>query len=561
LKVLIVDDQEINRLCLLGLLDSSEYSCLEASNGLEALAAVKAHSDIAAIFMDVVMPEMDGLDATRQIREYLGSNHVPIIFVTASQENELLEQCFAAGGDDFITRPINPRVLLSRLSAHQRLFTLAARLKQKNKALIRHQQDTVREHMVVEHVFDNVIKPAMTKCESINVHLSPLSMFNGDLYLAFRAATGDTYVFLGDFTGHGLSAAIGCMPVADLFYAMAGKGAPVADIAAEANRKLLKILPEHMFCCAVIMQFSAAMDNLNIWVGGMNDIFLVDLNSHKTQLIHSLHMPLGILSNEEFDKATQEYALVPGARVFAYTDGVIEFQNPQGELFGEERLYDAISNSNSSLIESVLAALEDFKQDCEQRDDITLVEIDTAKAPLGVDPIRIKAQERKYSQYLPPVLNPQVSLQIGTDPWQLQVRFCPQNLSQKTLLKDLATQVASSEVYNSDALLSVYLCLQVMLDNVKVNTPENSAIILREYPGSVFAHLELHDKDTPMVAVYLVLMESESSHGGPESRSRNSFVEDFSPCEQLPLACRKVEINSGGSTLRAELMFRKQPVT
>ena len=108
LKALIVDDQEINRICLLGLLESAGYVCLQAGTGEDAVAITQQHSDIAMIFMDIVMPGIDGLEATRQIRDYLGSNHVPIIFLTSSQETEQLERCFEVGGDDFITRPINP---------------------------------------------------------------------------------------------------------------------------------------------------------------------------------------------------------------------------------------------------------------------------------------------------------------------------------------------------------------------------------------------------------------------------------------------------------------------
>lgn len=381
MKVLVVDDVEINRLSLIGMLEAADYSCLQAADGYEAVQIVKDEPDICMIFMDVVMPGMDGVEATHEIRQYLGSNHVPIIFVTAAQEHEELERCYEAGGDDFITRPLNPAMVLSRLTAHRRLYTLHANLKKNNKALMLHRQETEREHLVVEHVFNNVIKPAMTKCDSLSVHLSPLSMFNGDLYLAHRCASGDTYVLLGDFTGHGLSAAIGCMPLSDVFYAMAAKGVPVAEIAAEANKKLIKILPDHMFCCSVIMQFSPTMEQLEIWVGGMNDIFLLRPGATQSEIIPSQHMPLGILTAEEFDSSTQNYQLALGSRIFAYTDGVIEYQNPHGEMFGEERLSQAVEQNCDCLIESVLQSLDVFKQECEQRDDITLIEINTAKGP------------------------------------------------------------------------------------------------------------------------------------------------------------------------------------
>ena len=73
------------------------------------------------------------------------------------------------------------------------------------------------------------------------------SIFNGDLLLATRTPSGSMYVMLGDFTGHGLPAAIGAIPVAEVFYGMANKGFSIAAIVAETNRKLRAILPTEVF--------------------------------------------------------------------------------------------------------------------------------------------------------------------------------------------------------------------------------------------------------------------------------------------------------------------------
>jgi CheY-like chemotaxis protein len=88
-----------------------------ASNGREALEEWR-RSDFELILMDVQMPEMNGLEATAQIRrEEAPGDHVPIVAMTASAIGEERERCLAAGMDDFISKPINFKVIEQMITA------------------------------------------------------------------------------------------------------------------------------------------------------------------------------------------------------------------------------------------------------------------------------------------------------------------------------------------------------------------------------------------------------------------------------------------------------------
>ena len=125
-KILLVDD-EPDILEIIGYnLAQEEYQIFTASNGKEAIAtAKKVIPDL--IIMDVMMPEMDGMEACENIRKIPELSNVLITFLTARSEDYSQVAGFDAGADDYITKPIKPKVLVSKVKA------LLRRLKDKEQ--------------------------------------------------------------------------------------------------------------------------------------------------------------------------------------------------------------------------------------------------------------------------------------------------------------------------------------------------------------------------------------------------------------------------------------------
>ncbi|MDD5200458.1 MAG: response regulator [Terrimicrobiaceae bacterium] len=111
-RILVADDNAINRKLLKKILDGMNYTATLVSNGLECVDAVKAGS-FDAILMDIQMPEMDGLTAARAIRE-LGSE-IPIIALTADAMPDDRARCLAAGMNDYLQKPLRPDALEAAL--------------------------------------------------------------------------------------------------------------------------------------------------------------------------------------------------------------------------------------------------------------------------------------------------------------------------------------------------------------------------------------------------------------------------------------------------------------
>jgi CheY-like chemotaxis protein len=111
--VLIVDDDIRNIYSLTSALEDEEMKCLTASNGKEALELVNNNGTVHIILMDVMMPEMDGYEATLEIRKIKRLSKIPIIALTAKAMKGDREKCLAVGMSDYITKPVDIGQLLS----------------------------------------------------------------------------------------------------------------------------------------------------------------------------------------------------------------------------------------------------------------------------------------------------------------------------------------------------------------------------------------------------------------------------------------------------------------
>lgn len=114
--ILIVDDEAEIRDLISYNLSENEFNTLEASNGTEALEKV-AQNDIDLILLDVMMPGMDGIEVCEKIRKDPSNLNVTICFLTARGEDYSQIAGLDAGADDYISKPVKPRVLLSRINA------------------------------------------------------------------------------------------------------------------------------------------------------------------------------------------------------------------------------------------------------------------------------------------------------------------------------------------------------------------------------------------------------------------------------------------------------------
>ena len=113
--VLLVDDDARNIFALSSVLERRGMRVLTASTGTEAIELLTRTPDVAIVLMDIMMPDMDGYQTTRAIRENQALRRLPIVALTAKAMKGDREKCLEAGASDYLAKPVDTAQLLSVL--------------------------------------------------------------------------------------------------------------------------------------------------------------------------------------------------------------------------------------------------------------------------------------------------------------------------------------------------------------------------------------------------------------------------------------------------------------
>jgi CheY-like chemotaxis protein len=391
LKILVAEDSDTDRMLLQFMLRKQGHVVIEAVDGLDAVDAYQKHLP-DMVLLDALMPHLDGFEVAEKIKGQMGDSFVPIIFLTSLQEAGSLAKCLEAGGDDVLTKPYDDTMLRAKIHAFSRMMEMHKTVQQQRDQIVEHNQLLLQEQEVAKRVFDQVAHSGCLSAPNIKHLLSPISIFNGDVALAAPNASGNLVVLLGDFTGHGLAAAIGAMPLAQTFYSMLAKGFLAENILSEINKKMHEVLPVGVFCCAIMLEMNFAEGILHTWNGGLPAGILVKASSRETIALTSRHLPLGVLAPREFNEKMAQHAIAPGDRCYIWSDGIVEAENPQGEMYGDTRLNACFERNKNlaELFDEIIADVHHFVGESEMSDDISCIEITAVKPEQFTEVIKAK---------------------------------------------------------------------------------------------------------------------------------------------------------------------------
>ncbi|MGS2720595.1 ATP-binding SpoIIE family protein phosphatase [Paraglaciecola aestuariivivens] len=373
MRILVVDDDTLNRFLLIHMLEQQGYlDTFEAENGAEAIELVKRiKPDL--ILLDIVMPEVNGFEVASAVKKIAGSIYLPIIFMTAFEEEETLARCLEVGGDDFVAKPFDKVILAAKIRAHARTRLLSKKAHEQNKQLSFYRNSIEREHKIVEHIFANALSINQSYTQYLDYCLNPASDFNGDLFLANASPTGGLYFLIGDFTGHGLASAIGALPVSQTFLTMSKKGLSLMEMAETINQTLLMLLPDDMFFAAALVEINSAGNKIDVWNGGMPNLLIQNQQGQIVKRFISRHMSLGILEKHEFEAEVERYEMRKGERLIAFSDGLVEIENPENQMLGEHGVEQWLNQQPEINVEGVIKKTEEFLAGRERKDDVTMV--------------------------------------------------------------------------------------------------------------------------------------------------------------------------------------------
>lgn len=262
------------------------------------------------------------------------------------------------------------RALHQAMDAQQALEAANRRLTEQHKTI---QQE---EH-IARHVFHQLTLSSDQDIPGVHTWNQAMGSLSGDLIQAALAPQGDVFLFLGDFTGHGLPAALGALPASSVFRTMVHKGLDVPVIARELNSKLYTLLPTGYFCCAVLMRLSADRRCLTLWNGGLPPVLIQCPDGTGLKQVAADNLPLGVVADADFSARCSQWSLGPGDRVLAYSDGLTEAENVDGEMWGRERLTELLqaARPGEAVLDRLKEELLEFTNLAPASDDISVIEV------------------------------------------------------------------------------------------------------------------------------------------------------------------------------------------
>lgn len=401
LKVLVVDDTELNLLLISKLITAEGHVAVPARNGREAVELFAVESP-DLILMDVMMPVMNGYEATVEIRKLAGEKWIPVIFLSAKAQDQDQVQGLESGGDDYLTKPVNLTLLKAKIKAMQRIAEMQRVIAENAEQLARYREENEREEQLAKHLLERIIHNDEINNPLIRHFLKPASNFSGDIIAAATTPGGILHVVLADGTGHGLSAALNAMPVIEVFYGMTEKGFSISSIAQELNRKIKLLLPTERFVAAILVSIDLSKHAIRIWNGGAPTVYFVDGKGTVLNRWESGHPPLGILDYDDFDGKTEIYYWHQDGQLILTSDGVVEAENGAGDHFGNPRIRDALASpGEDDRFDCLKRALEDFLGGAPGHDDISMVGI---SCPLNYEGETITPEhdEKEFNYHLSP---------------------------------------------------------------------------------------------------------------------------------------------------------------
>ena len=397
-RILYVDD-EINVTSAIYRQFKGKYDLFIANNGNEALGILLNNDAIAVIIVDYCMPYMNGIELIQKAR--LISPKTVFIMLTGYADLDLaINALHEEGIYRFLTKPCSVEVLEKSIEdaienyeiaeLKNKLSCMAQELENANKTLnvrmaqlqelncqleVEHKENE-NEIRIAKEIFERLIFSHNNDKQYLNIWMSPMSIFSGDLILSARGQNDHIYVMLADFTGHGLPAAIGAPLTAYVFVSLVESGATLPEIIAELNRSLYRVLPSYLFCAAGLLEFNCNSNKLSVWNGGLPDILITRNDGSILSRIKSAHMPMGINEYKTIDLDSVVLQTEDSNMVFMYSDGIIEAMNDSGEMYGTDRLERLFNSGNVlNLLDTVKEDISNFIGDAKQNDDITLVNL------------------------------------------------------------------------------------------------------------------------------------------------------------------------------------------
>ena len=366
--ILIVEDNPASLEIMQVRLEASDYRVITATDGEEGLA--KAQSSLPdLILLDLMMPKMDGLEVCRRLKNNDRLPFMPIIMVTAKTDTKDVIAGLEAGGDEYLTKPVDHGSLVARVKSMLRIKELHDTVIAQSTQL----ENQLKTASKIQTLFWPELPTPEGGIRTWAVS-QPASYVGGDFYDAIILSDKSVLAYVADVSGKGVPAALIMAAVSTKIRAEASLQQNLNLILRAVNGSMYELAStEGYFATVLLLKYWPRMRKIEmIRAGHINPVLVSPTGVREISGLKGVS--LGVM--EEVDYELAELVLEPGESLLLFSDGVTEAENASVEQFGYQRLIDQLSTSKSFPHgEGLLESVRKWRGQAVVNDDLTIFEI------------------------------------------------------------------------------------------------------------------------------------------------------------------------------------------
>jgi serine phosphatase RsbU (regulator of sigma subunit) len=366
--ILVVDDNPTNLDILQTRLRAHKYEVITAADGEAGLAmARKNQPDL--MLLDIMMPKMDGIEVCRRIKEDPSQPFMPIIMVTAKADSKDVVAGLEAGGDEYLTKPVDHAELVARVKSMLRIKELHDTVLEQS-AQLRVQLETATK---IQSLFWPKI-PELKAGGHIWAVSVPATYVGGDLYDVIPLPDGSLLLYVADVSDKGVPAALIMAALSTKIRSEAQDQSEVDKLLEAVNESLHSLTSEEGFFATIALaRYWPSSGKMQLSLGGhLSPLWMAEGEIRELPQIEGIS--LGIRPDVHYE--TKEILLSPGESILFFTDGVVEAENENNELLGNDRLLSYIRNAKGPPWgKGLLDFIDDWRGNSSANDDLTILEI------------------------------------------------------------------------------------------------------------------------------------------------------------------------------------------
>ncbi|MCB1114646.1 MAG: fused response regulator/phosphatase [Chlamydiia bacterium] len=378
-KILIINDNQDVRTITRTILKGKGYETIEASGGEEGVElALNEQPDL--ILLDIMMPDVNGYETCSRLKAQELTKHIPVIFFTSLNSSQDKIKGLEFGAVDFVNNVVEKGELLARVNTHLSLKKLTEELRKSNLALNQKQKaldDDLKAAASIQKSFLPQ-KTAFNETLTLSTFWKPANALGGDIFNVLFTAEDQYMIYMLDVSGHDVPSALVTISASQFLQqkAMSLKEPKNPKAIFEGLEQEYPIERFSRYFTLFYALFDPKTSILKFGSAGHPAAIL--LKNEKVDFLRADGIFIGLNKQVPFEE--KEILFEPGDKLFLYTDGISEYESPNGAEYGEERIKQVlerrIDSSPEMLLKAVEQDLQKFSDSKTSYDDMSMMAIE-----------------------------------------------------------------------------------------------------------------------------------------------------------------------------------------